>query len=117
MEIKGKIHRILPEVKGEGKNGPWRKQEFVIEQNDEYKKLVCVSTWGDKVDLTKYKQGEPVVAHVNVESREYNNRWYTDIKVWRLEKAGDAAPTVEDEPLMGESFGDIGAAEEDDLPF
>lgn len=38
MEIKGKAIHMLPLVTGQGKNGEWRKQEFIIETGDQYPK-------------------------------------------------------------------------------
>jgi len=31
MEIQGKIIQVLPEQTGQGKNGPWKKNRFVVE--------------------------------------------------------------------------------------
>ena len=53
MEISGKVIKILPLVKGQGKNGEWKKQEIVIETPGQYPKPVCFSLWGDKIDEFK----------------------------------------------------------------
>ncbi|MCD4696408.1 MAG: DUF3127 domain-containing protein, partial [Bacteroidales bacterium] len=87
MEITGKIINILPEETGEGRNGPWKKQNFILETQDQYPKKVCITVWGDKIDLKSFSENEAVTASINIESREYNNRWYTDVKAWRLAKA------------------------------
>ncbi len=124
MEISGNIIRILPEKSGEGRNGPWRKQEFIVETNGQYPRQVCIAVWGDKIDQFALKEGERITASVNIESREFNERWYTDVKAWKVirETAGediagepqspmppfDAPPPTEEHP---------GAREEDDLPF
>ena len=85
MEITGKLIEILEAVSGEGKNGPWKKQEFIIETPGEYHRKVCIASWNDKVDLSNYKIGDEISAQVNIESREFNQRWYTDIKIWKLD--------------------------------
>jgi hypothetical protein len=90
MEIAGTVVSILPEVNGQGKNGTWRKQEFILETEGQYPKKVCVSMWGDKIDQFALSVGDAVVASVDVESREYNQRWYTEVKTWKVEKAGQA---------------------------
>lgn len=84
MEINGKIVQILPEQSGEGKNGTWRKKEFILETQDKYPKKVCITVWGDKIDEINASEGELVTAHVNIESREFKGRWYTDVKAWKL---------------------------------
>ena len=42
--------------------------------------------WGDKIDQFNIKQGETVEVSVDLESREYNGRWYTDVKAWKVSK-------------------------------
>jgi hypothetical protein len=81
MNISGKILTILPEVKGEGKNGPWTRQDFIIETGDQYPKKVCASVWNNKIRLSDLKSGDTVDLEITVESREFNGRWYTDVKV------------------------------------
>jgi hypothetical protein len=94
MEITGKIKQFLPEVTGEGRNGTWKKQEFILETQDQYPKTVCIAVWGDKINLSEFKEGEVITAGINIESREYNSRWYTDVKAWKIAKEGSspAAP-------------------------
>ncbi len=119
MEIEGKIINILPAETGQGKNGPWKKQAFVIETEGNYPKKVCIQTWGEKHNLEQYSVNSSVKVFIDIESREYNNRWYTDVKAWKIEKVGDQAdhqpvPSEEpDYPLPDEDF----SPQEDDLPF
>jgi len=91
MEINGKIIEILPEKSGESANGPWRKQEYILETDGQYSKKVCFMAWGDKIDQFDIKQGENLVVSVDLESREYNGRWYTDVKAWKVARAGEGA--------------------------
>jgi hypothetical protein len=41
--------------------------------------------WGDKIDQFPVKEGDAVTVHFDIESREYNGRWYTDVKAWKIE--------------------------------
>ena len=86
MEIKGKIIEILPEKSGQSANGEWRKQEYVLETESSYPKKICFMAWGDKIGEFNLKQGENVEVSVDLESREYNGRWYTDVKAWRVNR-------------------------------
>jgi len=122
MEISGRIVKILPEVTGEGKNGPWKKQDFVIETEEQYPKKVCITVWGDKIDLKSFTENDAVTVSINIESREYNERWYTDVKAWRVVKSsvssglpGFETPQPESEPpdFIDAADSDTG----DDLPF
>ena len=47
MEIEGKLIKKLEPISGEGRNGTWKKQNFVIETFDNYPKKVCFTVWGD----------------------------------------------------------------------
>ena len=117
LEIVGKVVKVLPEQTGNGKFGTWVRQDFVIETEDQYPKKVCFSAWGDKADIVKnLSNGEKVTVSFNVESREYNERWYTDLKPWKIERgANTAAPANDAPPAFTEN--DIPPPDEEDLPF
>ncbi len=84
MELVGKIIQVLPEQTGEGRNGPWKKNRFVLETNSQYPKKVCFDVWGDKVGNMPIAVGNNVSVSFDVESREYNGNWYNDIKAWKV---------------------------------
>ena len=86
---------LLTPQTGSGKNGPWKKQDFVIETTDTYPKKVCLAAWGDKIDLNKIKPGQTVKVLFDVESREYNGKWYTDLKAYGLQPAQGFARPLE----------------------
>ncbi|MGF1635803.1 MAG: DUF3127 domain-containing protein [Cyclobacteriaceae bacterium] len=88
MEISGKVQAILPLQTGQGKNGPWKKQEFILEMPGQYPKKVCITIWGEKIDQYNLSTGDQVTASVDIESREFNGRWYTDVKAWKVTKGG-----------------------------
>ena len=117
--LTGRLLHILPQQSGTGKNGPWIKQDFVIETPGEYSRKICISAWGDKVgEITGFHEGDELKVSVNIESREFNERWYTDIKAWRIEKdtpPRGMAPAPESEVPPAE---DIPPPADDDLlPF
>ena len=114
LEIKGKIIAVLEEKTGEGKNGKWHSQDAVIETDGQYPKKVCVSLWGDKIDQFSLKPGENVTMGIDVESREYNGRWYTEVKAYKVDRAGSSGSSSSDIPEV-DSFHSEG--EEDRLPF
>lgn len=115
MEVKGKVIQLLPLQSGMGKKGPWKKQEFILETQSQFPKKVCLSIWGDKVDQFAVSVGQQLNAFVELESREYNGRWYTEARAWKIEKIGgqdDFAPPPGDEPFMSDSNNTS-----EDLPF
>jgi len=128
LEISGKIVKILAEQSGTGKNGVWKKQDFVIETAEQFPKKVCISAWGDKVDqLQSLSEGEEVRVAINVESREYNDRWYTDVKAWKIETGSGGGSVAPKSNNYKKAETQNGASEittfhadadgEDDLPF
>ncbi len=139
LELEGKIITKLPVQSGTSARGPWSKQEFVIEyQEGNYPTQVCMNVWGDdKVkDLEQFQAGETVKVSFNLSSREYNGRWYSDIRAWRIEHAGAApqgqapaygapgyaAPTGAGAPQQpaapaATDFNSGSGDSEDDLPF
>ena len=120
LEIKGKIIEILPEKSGQSANGEWRKQEYVLETGSNYPKKICFMAWGDKIGEFNLKQGDSVEVSVDLESREYNGRWYTDVKAWKVSKDGMGTNSAH---IQGEQ--DFNSAEkdtslsisDDDIPF
>jgi len=90
LKITGKVTQILEEQSGEGKNGTWRKQEFILQTEGDYPKDVCIIQWGDNIDQFAVQEGERLTTHIDIQSREFKGRWYTDIKAWRIEREGDA---------------------------
>ena len=131
MELEGRIARKLNVQTGTSARGAWAKQEFILEyQEGNFPSQVCMNVWGDdKVkELDKYQVGDKVKVSVNLSSREYNGRWYTDVRAWRIEPAGAAAP---DYPAAAPTFNagyqgasapmpsadDMSSPVEDDLPF
>jgi hypothetical protein len=81
LEITATLKQILPPVTGQGRNGTWSKQEFIIETSGDYPKSICCTMWGDKANvLQDLAAGQEVTVFFDLESREYNGRWYTDVK-------------------------------------
>lgn len=93
MEITGRIIQLLPLQTGQGKNGVWKKQDFVIETDGQYPKKVCISAWGDKISENVLVEGKEVTVSFDIESREFNGRWYTDVKAWKVEAGSGSAET------------------------
>lgn len=91
MEIEGRLEIKLAVQSGRSAKGDWAKQEFVIEyQEGNFPTKACFSVWGaDKVkDLERYNVGDQIKVAFNISSREFNGKWYTDLRAWRISPAG-----------------------------
>lgn len=120
MEFEGIVFSLLPMAKGTGQRGEWMKQDVVFDVPGEFKRKVCVSFWGDKArDASELKQGETVSVSANVESREYNGRWYTEARAWRMVRKTPAAGLPNDDmlPPLDAFVPEPPSDEVDDLPF
>lgn len=103
---------------GRSAKGDWAKQEFVIEyQEGNFPTKACFSVWGaDKVkDLEKYNVGDQIKVAFNISSREFNGKWYTDLRAWRISPAGQAyaapaqaAPGYGSMPAQNQGYGNQG---------
>ena len=87
MEITGKLIQLLPDVSGESARGPWVKGGFVIETEGDYPRKVAFVTFGEeRVAMAKsIPLGTLVQVNFNPESREVNERWYTDLRASRIQ--------------------------------
>lgn len=120
LELVGKVIKKLPVQSGTSARGEWSKQEFIIETQENFPKKICMNVWGsEKVEeLSKFKDGENLKISVNIESREFNNRWYTDVRAWRIDRLEDGGSSSQsaDSANATTDF-PSGEAGEDDLPF
>ena len=99
MEVVGKIIHVLPLQSGTSKSGnPWKKQEYVLETEDAYPKKICFDFFGDRVDQFPLKINDRVRVSFDIESREYQGRWYTSIRGWKSEPADGQQPMAAPQP-------------------
>lgn len=121
LQITGEVKKLLEEQSGESKNGPWRKRDFILETQGKYPKPVCITQWGDNIDQDNVQVGETVTAHIDIQSREYNGRWYTDVKAWKIEKGAGGGEDSRDIQLSAsdDDFDpqDVPEDIDDELPF
>lgn len=124
MEITGKIIAVLPERGGISKTGnEWKTQEYVLETQEQYPRKVCFNVFGsDKIAQFNIQAGEEMTVSFDINAREYNGRWYNDIRAWKVER-GTAAPQMQAEAVVINApkveVPDFGKAanDPDDLPF
>ena len=121
LSVKGKIERILKPESGVSRAGnEWNKQEFVIETDEQFPRKVCFTLFGDKTSLVEsLSVGEEVEVSFNMESREYNGKWFHNINAWKIDKITDGNQNLP-EPPPEFSINDIPPEPDDeagDLPF
>ena len=128
MELSGKIIAILPQRSGTSKTGnTWESQDFVIETSGEYPKKMCFNVWGaEKLDLFNIQQGEELTVSFDIDCREWNGKWFNDIRAWKIDRAGNSAPQAVNAPYVASSAPapkntqtkvEPAQQEDNDLPF
>ena len=121
LEIVGKMFKLLPEQSGTSTRGEWKKREFVIETKEQFPKKVCISCWNERVDdLKNIAIGQELKVSINLESREYNEKWYTDARAWKIEVSaeGTGPSTGGDDEGFGTTVTETDPESfQDDLPF
>jgi hypothetical protein len=127
LDVTGKIVQVLDLQSGTSARGDWKKQEFILETEEQYPRKICISLWGDRInDIAGVQIGkELLTVSIALESREFNGRWYTDVRGWKIQRAGQAAqsqavptansPTASQFP--GDDYANIRKDPLSDLPF
>ena len=98
MEITGKIIQVLPEQSGVSKTSgkEWKMQSYVLETQEQYPKKVHFELFGDdRIKANPCKLDDIVTISFDIESREFNGRWYTSIRAWRIVDAALTQDTQE----------------------
>jgi hypothetical protein len=99
MEITGKVVRLGGLTEGTSAKGPWRKQDLIIETDEQYPKTVCLTCWTNQIDeVQRMVPGQMIKAQIDISSREFNGKWYTDVRVWRFEPVAATAPAAAPQP-------------------
>ena len=93
MEIVGKIIQALPAQGGTSKNGnPWKLQAYVLETQEQYPRKVCFEIFGeDRIKNNPCNIDDVVTVSFDLESREFNGRWYTSVRAWKVQQGAQAA--------------------------
>lgn len=99
MEIKGRIIAVLPLRSGvsqkDGKS--WVTQDYVIETLEQYPKRCVFNVFGEeKIKEYNIQVGSEVTVKFDINAREYNGRWYNDVRAWKVEPAqAEQAPSFQ----------------------
>ena len=130
MEISGKIIQVLPEQGGVSKTSgkEWKMQSYVLETQEQYPRKVHFELFGeDRIKANPCQLDDIVTVSFDIESREFNGRWYTSIRAWKIQQgvveaaapAPTVAPTAVAAPQANVATFDAAAGvdETTDLPF
>lgn len=133
MELQGRIIAVMPERSGVSARGEWKTQDYVIETHDAFPRKMMFNVFGaERIQRFNIQVGQEVIVSFDIDAREYNGRWYNDVRAYNVRQidqaavpaqhtempqgmlgnapvAGNATPAAQD-PFAGQSS-------VDDLPF
>lgn len=94
MQIEGTIVAVLPLEQGVSKStgNSWSKATVIVETGGQYPKKVALSNMKNAEEFSRLPLGTQATFKIDVESREYNGRWYSDVRCYAYEIAGAQAP-------------------------
>ena len=122
MDFEGKVLEILPAVTGQSARGTWERQTVVFEQaNKQFGKEIAVTFMNKAQEVAMLQKGQSYTVSFDIESRNYQGRWYTDVRAWRVQPLQPhAAPAMPDMPPFADEpqpAYSAGAGVIDDMPF
>ncbi len=92
LEVEGKFIKALDPISGEKNGKKWSKQFFVIEQFGQYPTPAQFQVWNDRINLSQFNEGDSVKVTFDINSREWQDRVYTDLTAFRVDKTnGDVS--------------------------
>lgn len=112
MEIKGKVTDVFPLERGVGKQSgkEWKKATIIVEYGEgDYPRKVALDCFKKAAEFSAIPLGRVGTFQIDLESREFNGRWYTSATCWKWELEEQTPPPPAPAPVH--------QAEPDALPF
>lgn len=94
MDIVGKIIQVLPLQSGTSSRtgNAWQLQSYVLETQEQYPRKVCFEIFGEeRIKNNPCNIDDLVTVSFDIESREFNGKWYTSIRAWRVQQGDQTA--------------------------
>ena len=113
MELQGKVIAETQERTGTSARGDWKAKDFVIETHETYPKKMVFSVFGeDRIKQLNIQNGEDLTVQFDIDAREYNGRWYNDIRAYNVIRGSVTQPIP-----AANVTGSSAYANNDPLPF
>lgn len=91
MDFQGRVIQYIGETTGVNKAGkPWKKKEWVVETYGQFARKVKLQCFNERSDSLNLQLGKDYTLYVDLESREFNGKWYTDVSVYRADENNQA---------------------------
>ena len=113
LQIKVELVKSLPMKSGEKNGKKWQNIQLIFRTLGEYPKEICFKIFKSEIidNLKHYKAGDIVDVKFNLESKEYNQNYYTDATIWFMKKSENTETQTTQTTEKQE------VPKQDDLPF
>jgi len=103
FEIVGALHKKFDT---ENKTDTFQAREFVIKTDGQYPQFVKFQLTQDRCQvIDPYNEGDMIKVHFDLRGREWNEKFFTNLNAWRVEKNATAEATaVNPAPAENGSF-------------
>ena len=86
QEFTGVVRVITPVQSGQGNNGEWQKQTFVLEEvAEQYPNKLLLEAFNKQDEIAKLQIGATIKALFNIEAKEYQGKYYGANKLYKVE--------------------------------
>lgn len=120
IEIEGILREVCKPQTGTSKAGKeWQRTDFIVETIGEYPKSICITDFG-KLKVSEVPIGSEISVKVNIESKQYKDRWFTNISGYGLaiiRKAQSPQQTEQDNPPTDDFSEDLPTVSKDEEEF
>lgn len=116
FNITGKLHKKFAT---ESKSASFQAREFVIQTQEQYPQFIKFQLVQDRCGaIEPYQEGDMINVHFDLRGREWQDKYFTNLNAWKVERFGDNNAPVAGESLVDQEDTFTNAAENfDDLPF
>jgi single-strand DNA-binding protein len=117
FQISGKL---VKKYDAENKSGKFMTREFVIVTEEQYPQYIKFQLVQDRCGaIDAYAEQEKMTVHFDLRGREWQDKYFTNLQAWKVEKAGESNAKAGEQIMATDSHPDPFAVEQkfDDLPF
>lgn len=119
MELEARVVQVLPLEKGVTKSGDeWKKATLIVETNGQFPKKVALSNFKRAEEFNAIPVETQCKFRIDVESREWNGKWFTNCNCYAWEVAGETPQPIYAQPQPTQQPPvNVQVQEQDELPF
>ena len=89
----------LPIRSGVSQRGTeWKSREYIIQTEERYPRKVLFNVFGEeKINEFAIHSGDLVEAHLEIECREFNGKYFNNVSAWKVVHVDPNAPQTQSE--------------------